>query len=510
MTNQNNRTEFKNTNDKYNRTTICIDLYRGTDAEKFCDFVLEELKKAIDGSNSDFEIKCTERRIGHIEGLPCVIYTISKPLSTKTCITLAENIALMHPVIALVLSGQMCYYPQYENDEDNDELYGDYRDSDFYTVDVLSISYAHRTGFMSVSQLPFYYFESIKENNSWWSVDGQSRIDDTVNLMHSIGRDSSESRYFIPDGSKQALCYESVADRMEFCVLLPAAEATVLRQMIDEDNDGAEYSATIFNAKDCDGGKIHTVTITRYCRNEQRGADCRMAFLHWILHNFHVESLMGNGYAHIPDKDVWMPVERYDYIRGRDTIGRLSFNVLDPELVRYAAGCGKAGVCQLVGEVLYDTHKHTPNSETMWILVRPADKPGKRHMFVPHICTSCGWNNWGQEAGYKEEFCCVGRATEFMLGRKNCDDRMAVKHLKTEDPEDLHVEAIQRWERNTTENKCGSCEHWAKNYGSDTDGVCTSPVAEDTENKSRFKKCCDKCDCDGWSRQEPYRGHDAD
>ena len=56
MTNQNNRTEFKNTNDKYNRTTICIDLYRGTDAEKFCDFVLEELKKAIDGSNSNFEI----------------------------------------------------------------------------------------------------------------------------------------------------------------------------------------------------------------------------------------------------------------------------------------------------------------------------------------------------------------------------------------------------------------------------------------------------------------------
>ena len=216
--------------------------------------------------------------------------------------------------------------------------------------------------------------------------------------------------------------YESVAERMEFCVILPAEEAQVLKQMIDKDNDGAEYSVTIFNAEDCDGGKIHTVTITRYCRNEQRGADCRMAFLHWILHNFHVESLMGNSYVNIQEKDVWMPVERYEYNRGRDTIGRLSFNVLDPYLVKYATGCGKAGVCQLVGEVLYDTHKHTPNSETMYILVRPSDQPGKRHMVVPYLCTSCYWNTWGLGTDYIAEFCGTGCATEYMIGRKNCDD----------------------------------------------------------------------------------------
>lgn len=432
MTTNQPRKEFVNSNDKYNRTTISIDLYRGPDAEKFRACVERELKK-ITGSEAVEVHLCPGKGVNNLDR---VVGSIEDDMSTKTCLTIAERLALLHPVMTMVLTGQVCYYPEYACDEDNDELYGAYTGDAYYYVDMLSVTYSHGTGCMGVSQLPFYYFESIRENHNWMEIDGQVHINEVVNLMHNIGRETNEDQYFIPDG-ENGLNYESVADRMEICVMLPKSEAHLLKDRIDEDNDGAEYTVTIFNAKDCDGGRIYTVTITRNCRNECRGAACRMAFLHWILHNFHVQSLMGNGYARIPlgsnigpEHTEWMPVERYDYVKGKCSIGRLAFNVIDPELVKYTAGFRAPAICQIIGEALYDTHKHTKDSETMYVLVRPASEPGPWHVCVPGICNNCGMNDWAEDEGFLGPFC-TKHNTRWMVGHSHCDDWTINKTTET-------------------------------------------------------------------------------
>ena len=424
MTNQNNRKEFVNTNDKYNRTTISVELYPGADAElnKFCETLKDGLAKIL--KNAEFEVRSFKRtKCNHN---PRIVVEITTDVSTKTCITMSEWIALLNPVDSVVTSGQLCYYPEWIPAPDCDDDFDKYEGSEHIYVEMLQICYCRGAGCLSMTQLPFYYFEQIKSKFDCMYPEVQSHVCYTTDMMHNISGNEYRTNFFIPDGSKYTLHYKTAVEKMELTVVLPWEDAKKLKAAAPYyPNWEAEIAAGMPFSNDDRPCKLPTVIIKvnmEYSKN--RKVEDRLGFLHWILHNFRVEQIHGRGYIGVPgkiDRDYAdVQVESYDYQTGDNQSGALVFDCMDPALLDTVGQYGEKSICELVGEALWETQHFTRESETIYILDRPSGLDVEWPTIVGYDCKICANNHWGAKTGFRGKYCDTEHKFEWIMCELCC------------------------------------------------------------------------------------------
>lgn len=417
------RKEFVNTNDKYNRITISIELADSADAvlNKFCETLKGGLTKIL--KDAEFEVR-SFKRTKHSR--PRIVVEINNEVSTKTCITMSEYIALLNPVDSVVTSGQLCYYPEWIPATDCDDDVDKYEGTEWIYVEMLQICYGRGNGWLSMNQLPFYYFEQIKRQFDVLTADTQAHVCAVSDLMHNIGSDDNRVTFFIPDGSKYTLRYKTDVDKMELTVVLPWDDAKKLKAAAPfYPNWEAEITAEMPFSSDRRPCRLPTVIINidqEYSKT--RKAEDRLGFLHWILHNFHVEQIHGQGYIGVPgkiDRDyAYVQVEAYDYQKGWNQSGSLVFDCVDPRLLEVVGNYGERAICELIGAALWETQHRTKESETVFILDRPSGLDVEWPTIIGYDCKICANNHWGAKTGFRGKYCDTQHKFEWIMGDLCC------------------------------------------------------------------------------------------